>query len=295
MVAAVHAFAECLGPAGQLAERLGIGLAEVKVHRFPDGESLVQVEPGTGTAVLFRSLHDPNAKLVELLLAASALRENGADRVIVIAPYLAYMRQDIAFEPGQAVSQRVIGALLAEHFDGLLTVDPHLHRIRSLAEVMPGTDACSISAAPALGQFVEADGDTVLAGPDAESRQWVEAIAAPRGLDVIVGEKRRLGDRQVELHFPGIERVAGRPVILVDDVISSGRTLEVAARQLLAGGATQVEALATHCLASREDLDALRVSGISRITSSDSIAGPTATIPLADILAQAVQERGWLA
>ncbi|MEL1250986.1 ribose-phosphate diphosphokinase [Aurantiacibacter gilvus] len=295
MAATVHAFPESLEPARQLATRLGLELSGVKTHRFPDGESLVQVEPRPGLAILFRSLDNPNTKLVELLLAAAALRDNHARQVILVVPYLGYMRQDRAFEPGQAVSQRVIGALLARHFDALLTVDPHLHRISSLSEVMPGLDARSISAAPALGSFVKQADDVVLAGPDSESAQWVKAIATPLGLDTIVGEKRRLGDREVELAFSGIAKVAGRPVVLVDDVIASGHTIEVAARRLLDGGASRVEVVTTHCLANREDLDRLHRSGIARISSTDSVPGPAAVIPLAGLLADAIVERGWLA
>lgn len=294
MRAAVHSFPECTGPAGELANRLGVQSCEIGLHRFPDGESLVQVRPGYEIAILYRSLDHPNEKLVELLLAASALRGNGARRVILVAPYLAYMRQDIAFEPGQAVSQKVIGALLAGHFDAVLTVDPHLHRIRDLSEVMPGIDAVSISAAPALAQFIDSAANPVLVGPDVESRQWVEAIARPHGLDIIVGDKRRLGDRDISLVLDHADRVAGRPAILIDDVISSGRTLEVAAGLLLAAGATGVEALATHCLASGEDLQQLGQAGIRRISSTDSVAGPTATIPLAGLLAKAIIGQGWL-
>lgn len=295
MAATVHAFPESLGPARQLATRLGLELCGVKTHRFPDGESLVQVEPRPGVAILFRSLDNPNTKLVELLLAAAALRDNHARQVILVVPYLAYMRQDRAFEPGQAVSQRVIGALLARHFDALLTVDPHLHRVSSLSEVMPGLDALSISAAPVLGGFLEQAGDVVLAGPDSESAQWVNAIATPLGLDTIVAEKRRLGDREVELAFSGIAKVAGRPVVLVDDVIASGRTLEVAARSLLDSGATGVEVVTTHCLANREDLARLHRCGIARICSTDSVPGPAAVIPLAGLLADAILEKGWMA
>jgi ribose-phosphate pyrophosphokinase len=294
MRAAVHAFPESLVPAQELAKRLHVEICEVGLHRFPDGESLVQIQPGSEIAILFRSLDRPNEKLVELLLAASALRGNGARRVIIVAPYLGYMRQDIAFEPGQAVSQKVVGALLAEHFDALLTVDPHLHRIRRLAEVIPDIEAVHISAAPALARFIDDEQKPVLVGPDAESRQWVEAIAEPHGLDVIIGDKQRQGDREVALVLEHADRVSGRPAILVDDVISSGRTLEVAAGLLLAAGATNVEALATHCLASEVDLQRLGRAGIRRVSSTDSVAGPTAAIPLAGLLADAIVEHGWL-
>ena len=294
MSAALHGFAESMTEAGRLAGELGIACREVSVHRFPDGESLVTVEPGGEVAILFRSLDDPNAKLVELLLAAAALRDNGAARVVLVAPYLGYMRQDMAFAPGQAVSQRVIGKLLAAHFDGLLTVDPHLHRVHSMAEVTPGIDAVATTAGPAISAAIDAAANPVLVGPDGESRQWVEAIARPLGLDVIVGTKQRSGDRDVAITFAEIGKVAGRAVVLVDDVIASGVTLETAARQLGAAGAVSIEAMATHCVASEADLEGLRASGIARVRATDSVPGPTAVIPLAGLLAGAIRTHGWL-
>lgn len=294
MTHAVHAFAESAGSAQALAAALGVPCQMVEVGHFPDGESLVTVGPASGCALLYRSLDAPDAKIVQLLLAAAALRDNGARRVVLVAPYMAYMRQDMAFVPGQAVSQRVIGALLADHFDAVLTVDPHLHRVAALAYVMPGTQAVSTSAAPLLAGAIDPAGNPVLVGPDAESRPWVEAIARPLGLDVMVGAKQRRGDREVVVTFADAARVAGRKVILVDDVISSGVTLAEAAQALLAAGAANVEALASHCLASEEDLAALHAAGIVRIRSCNSVPGPTATIPLATLLAQAIAGHGWL-
>lgn len=293
MTTAVLAFADEAGPAAALAARLGAKFMEVELHRFPDGESLVRVpSPVPETAILYRSLHDPNARLVEILLAASALRENGAGKVIIVAPYLAYMRQDMAFRPGEAVSQRVIGKLLASAFDGCVTVDPHLHRISSLSEVMPGTVAASLSAAPALAEALDLGSNPLLAGPDEESHQWVEAIAAPHGLDFIIGRKVRNGDRDVHVEFVDAVRAAGRNVVLVDDVISSGATLIEAAQCLRAAGALRIEVLATHCLARPADLEAMRAGGIEQVRSTDSVPGPTARIALAELLARGLAEAG---
>jgi len=296
MSGAVYAFDECTSAAGQLATLLGIPCMGIDLHRFPDGESLVQVPPPEdgSTAIVYRSLDHPNDKLVELMLAASALRDNGAGRIVLIAPYLAYMRQDMAFRPGEAVSQRVIGELLSRHFDAVVTVDPHLHRISSLGDVMPGTDAISLTAAAALSAAINPADNPVLVGPDSESRQWVEAIAQPLGLDVLVGEKQRGGDRQVAITINGIERVSGRRAILVDDMVSSGTTLEVAARLLLDAGASKVEALATHCLASETDLRRLNNAGISSMRSTDTVEGPTSEIAIAPVLAGFIGERHWL-
>lgn len=296
MTALVHHFAEHARQAAELAQALGIEARQIDHRTFPDGESLVRVEPGRAKALLYCSLDHPDARLMPLLLALSALRDGGAARVVLVAPYLGYMRQDMAFNPGEAVSQRVIGELIAAACDGLVTVDPHLHRTASLAEVVPGIAAVNVSAAPVIAAAIAArvSAETILVGPDAESRPWVEAVARPLGLDVMVAEKRRLGDRAVRIDLPEADRASGRPIMLVDDLIASGGTLRECARQLRAAGATIAGAAATHCLAGEADLAALAAAGIAPILATDSVAGPAASISLAKTLADAIGGAGLL-
>lgn len=294
MSAIVLGFDECRESAKRLAEELRLPWDQVAVHSFPDRESLVRVPATAETVILYRSLDNPNAKLVELILSASAARDGGARRVILIAPYLAYMRQDMAFRPGEAVSQRVIGALIAQHFDALVTVDPHLHRVATLSEAVPGIPALAVSAAPLLARTIDVTDAPIIVGPDGEALQWTQSIATSLGLDMLMGSKERHGDRDVALSIDEIEQVRNRRAILVDDVISSGRTLIAAATLLHKAGALGVEALATHCLASPSDLARMKDGGVARILSTDSIANPTTGVVLAPLLAKALKTAGLL-
>lgn len=272
-----------------LATALGVPHALVEVHQFPDGESRLRLpEQLMPRVVICRSLDRPNEKLVELLLAAEGARTLGASHLTLVSPYLCYMRQDTAFAPGDVVSQRVIGRLLADHFDTVITVDPHLHRVSTLAEAVPAARAVALSAAPAMGAFLAARGERpLLVGPDQESEQWVRTVADTAGLDFVIATKTRRGDRSVEVALPA-QDYAGRQVVLVDDLASTGHTLAEAALALSRAGAVRVDVLVTHALFVGDALDTLKRAGISEIWSSDSVAHATNAFPLAETLARAL-------
>ena len=277
--------------AGQaLAQALGVPWAVVQRHRFPDGESKLRLPPALPAEVLLlRGLHQPHDKLVELLITLPAARALGARRIVLVAPYLAYMRQDMAFTPGEAVSQRHIAALLASQVDGLITVDPHLHRIASLDEVMPGCPNRALTAAPLLGAWVaQRVPGALLLGPDEEALQWVAAAGAAHGLDHAVCHKQRLGDRDVRVALPDVP-LAGRAVVLMDDVASTGRTLVEAATAALAAGAASVDVAVTHGLFIGEAMAQLRAAGVRHVWSSDAVPHPTAVVSVAGLLAGAVR------
>ncbi|GAB4143363.1 MAG: ribose-phosphate pyrophosphokinase [Sphingomonadales bacterium] len=278
-------------PAEALAKALQIAARPIHIRRFPDGESLVRIDPPPTTAIVYASLDRPNEKLVELILAAAALADNGARRLVLVAPYLCYMRQDMAFAPGEAVSQRVIGALLAQRFDRVIAVDPHLHRTEDLAQVFPGIAADALSATGLIADMLRRQGidrDTVLVGPDAESRQWVERVAAPLGLELLIGEKQRHGDRDVDVTVAGVERARGRPAILIDDVVSSGMTVARCARVLRQAGVGPVKLVTVHALIGADDWAQVQAAGVDDICSSDSIAHPSNRFSLAPLLAAAL-------
>ena len=157
----------------------------------------------------------------------------------------------------------------------------------------PPARAAAALAAPVLAAALDRDRRPLLVGPDGESHQWVDAIAGPLGLDILLGEKQRHGDRDVDIAIAGIERAAGRNVVLVDDVISSGETLIAAAGLLFDAGASAVEALATHCLADAASLARIEAAGIAPVRSTETVAGPTASLPVAALIAEAVRGEGW--
>jgi len=269
-----------------LAGLLQLACEQVEVHHFPDGESKLQLPAGLPEQlVICQTLDHPNQKLVELMLAAVTARELGAKSLILVAPYLCYMRQDRAFRPGEAVSQRVIGAFLARHFDAVITVDAHLHRISHLAQAIPLQQALNLSATETMGQFLmSAFKQPLLVGPDAESEQWVAAIAAHGRLDYCIAHKRRFGDREVEVDLPDYA-FDGRDIVLVDDVASTGYTLEKAARELLRRKAGSVSVLVTHALFVDDACARLARAGVDNIWSCDSVPHPTNRLSLAPVLA----------
>jgi ribose-phosphate pyrophosphokinase len=287
----VMGFDETLTQSQELAGALGCPWRAIEVHRFPDGESRVRVPPDVrGTGVVHRSLDRPNDKLVELVLAAETLRGQGCDRLVLVAPYLCYMRQDIAFQAGEAVSQKVVGNLLARYFDALITVDPHLHRIDRLEQAVPLKRVLSVSSATLVSRYLATDRkEWLLLGPDQESRQWVEAIAAQAGLPCAVASKRRLGDREVGISLPQ-EAGAFKGVVLVDDVASTGTTLAETARLLARAGVARIDVIVTHALFTGDAWSRLKQAGVGAIASTDSISHPTNRMCLAPLLADAVRK-----
>ncbi len=276
----------------RLASALGAPLAIIDRHVFPDGETRLRLPPTLPErVVVLRGLQRPNAKFTELMLAAAGARELGAQHLTLVSPYLAYMRQDIAFSPGEVVAQRHLGRTLAAWFDAVITVDPHLHRVATLAQVVPGRQALAVSAAPLFGALVAARvPGAMLLAPDEEAGQWVRAAAAVHGLDFAICRKQRHGDRDVEVALPDAS-VDGRAVVLLDDVASTGRTLAAAARGARARGAVSVDAAVTHALFIGDGLQQLHDAGLRHLWSSDAVAHPSNAVSIVPLVAAAL--RGW--
>lgn len=288
MTLAVYAFSVDRGPASRLAIALGAPLLKISLHRMPDGESLPCVPAATAIALLYRALDRPDDKLVPLLLAADALRRAGAQRVVLVAPYMPYLRQDAVFAPGQPLSRDVFGGLLGPAFDYVVTVEPHLHRTADLTPIFQGTPVLAVSAADLLAEAIGRSGQPVIVGPDAESQPWVTRIAKRLEAPSLVAHKVRRGDRDVDVNLPGNADVVGRRTVIVDDICSSGATLIGAIQRLRGAGATSVEVAVVHALFKREVGAALRCAGARSVIATDSCGHRANSLQLAPVLARAL-------
>jgi len=264
-------------------------LGQIESRRFPDGESYIRLKgnPAGRVVDLVCTLARPDAGFLQLVFAADAVRELGASEVNLIAPYLAYMRQDKRFLAGESVSSRAFARLVSSTFDRVVTVDPHLHRYRTLTELysIPTT---TLHAAPLLADWIAANVDApLIVGPDAESEQWAAAIASRIGVPHVVLAKTRHGDRSVDIDVPDLSTWHDRTPVLVDDIVSSGRTLEVAARKIVEQGLRKPVCVVVHALiadAAWSELTPL----FARIVSTDAIPHPSNCIALAPLFGDAL-------
>lgn len=276
--------------ASALAHELGARTSSLEAHRFPDGEQLVRfTEDVAGQDVLLAGcLHPPDLKTLPAIFAADTARELGATRVGLATPYLPYMRQDARFKPGEAVTSRSYARMLSASLDYLVTVDPHLHRWHSLSDIYTIRTEV-VAAAPAIAQWLRANvDDPLVVGPDDESRQWAAEVARLADAPCTVLRKERRGDRDVSVTLSDPSVAPGRTPVLLDDILSTGRTIAAAAQALRGLGLPAPMCVAVHAVFAGDAMEAVLGAGVTRIVTCDTIEHPTNAITVAPLLAAAV-------
>jgi ribose-phosphate pyrophosphokinase len=277
--------------AAALARALGATVVRITVRRFPDGESYVRVRsPVRGREVIVVcTLDRPDDKVLPLLFLAATARDIGASRVGLVAPYLAYMRQDHQFREGEGVTSQYFARLLSDAVDWLVTVDPHLHRRRSLQEIYTAPTAV-VHAAPFISSWIRAHVERpLLIGPDSESAQWVQAVADAAGAPAVVLEKTRRGDRDVEVSVPGLERWRTHTPVLVDDIISTARTMIETTHHLMRAGLAAPICAGVHAIFADSAYSDLLGAGAARVVTCNTIRHPSNAIDLTGALADQVR------
>lgn len=277
--------------AGDIQAGCGAVRGEYEMRHFPDGETYVRVlsdVKGAEVAVLWQ-LHQPDSNVLPLLMLVNTLKDLGAKRVGLVAPYLAYMRQDKRFHAGEGISQRYFARLLSQQVDWLVTVDPHLHRISALGEVYT-IPALAMTAVEPMANWIRTHvANPMVIGPDGESEQWAASVAKAAGCPCEVLSKERFGDRDVKVSLPHVDNYRGHTPVLVDDIISTGKTMIQAAQHLMDAGLSAPVCIGVHGIFAAGAQQEMAAAGL-KVVTCDSIADHTNAIALGPLLARGVKE-----
>jgi ribose-phosphate pyrophosphokinase len=274
---------------------LGADTLVGEVERFPDGELRPIMLGVRGDDVFVVQPTGPpvNDHLVELLLLIDACRRAGAGRVTAVVPYFGYARQDRRNRDGQAIGARVVAAAIASAgADRLVVIDPHTVVLEAMfaipVETLTAVSAIADTLLPAVTP------DAVVVAPDLGAVKLAERYASLLGLSVVIVRKTRMNGTTVRAEEL-VGQVDGRPAIVVDDMISSGATIEAAVRLLLDNGARpDVVVAATHGLFVGEAVERLAKLPLRRLVVTDSLSGveshalPVEVTSIAPLLATAI-------
>lgn len=276
--------------AADLAAACGGVVIAVEHRNFPDGETYLRVcgDVSGRTVVIACGLDRPDAKTLGLYLLSSTLRALGARRLILAAPYLGYMRQDRVFRDGEGVTARYFAQLLSGFLDGLVTVDPHLHRIHDLSEVY-SIPTRAVAAAPAIAAWIAANVEApVVVGPDVESEQWASDVARRAGCPFVLSQKTRRGDRSVEVAVPDLQAWRDRTPVLIDDIISTAKTMIAAVRHVRATMPKAPVCAGVHAVFAEGAYQDLLAAGPSRIVTCNTVGHETNAIDVRPAIAAAL-------
>ncbi|WP_420589803.1 ribose-phosphate diphosphokinase [Bacterioplanoides sp.] len=291
----------CLDGHQQLAKAMSKALqADVlplESRHFPDGEHYFNLPAdvrGEDVVVLCH-LHQPNDKAMGLLFMARHLKDMGARRVGLVAPYLAYMRQDIRFQPGECLTSKYFAELISDAFDYLVTIDPHLHRYHHLNEIY-SIPTRTLHATRIIGEYLKKLAEKnpqqklLVVGPDEESEQWAETVARAAGCEHLVLTKTRSGDRDVAIHIPDVEKYQHHLPVMVDDIISTGRTMLRTAEELKKQGLNQPLCIGVHAVFAEGALSEMQQGPIADIQTCNCIPHQTNQIDISYLLTPAILE-----
>jgi ribose-phosphate pyrophosphokinase len=279
--------------ARRLARALGAKLGVVEARRFPDRESYLRIKTRlVGRRVIIAAaLDNPDDKFLPLLSLASLARDLGAGKIGLVCPYLPYMRQDKRFRSGEAVTSGYFARQISEAFDWLVTVDPHLHRRKHLSDIY-SIPTAAVQAAPLIAKWIRRHvPHPLLVGPDSESLQWVKAVANEAQAPYAVLRKLRSGDRTVRVSGLRLSRGTKQTPVLVDDIVSTARTMIETVKQIRAKGGPPPVCIAVHGLFVERAYAELQRAGAGRIVSCNTVSHRSNAIDVTSLLVAGVRTR----
>ncbi|MBW9140441.1 MAG: ribose-phosphate pyrophosphokinase [Candidatus Aramenus sp.] len=261
--------------------------AESKV--FPDGESYIRYPRPLGNeeVVIVQSTYYPQDKhLIELFLMAETAKDMGASKVTAVVPYMAYLRQDRRFKDGEALSVKtVLGILSHVGCDSLVVVEPHHPEALKYFK----GEVKLVDPIPALAREIKKEvEDPFVLAPDRGALSRAERLAKELGSPFSYVEKER--DRttgEVRIKELPQGNLSGKDVVLIDDIISTGGTMELASKASYKLGARKVIAAAAHALLVNNALDRLKKAGVKDVISTNSVnvQGDVKVVDISELIA----------
>jgi ribose-phosphate pyrophosphokinase len=271
-----------------VANIIGAEKATVEYKNFPDGESYVRIEgsvKGKEVALIQTTYPQPDKRIVELLLLIDALKDLGATRVKVVAPYMAYARQDTRFRDGEAVSIATLFKLIeSAGCDEFCTVDVHKEFSLGAFKIR----AKNLYASEVIIGYLRGLGleRPFILSPDKGALSIASRIGMALGVDFGNFEKTR--DRITGAITVTGEKVdaRGRDVVIVDDMISTGGTIANACKILREGGARRVIAVCSHPLLVSGAYERMKAAGIDEVLGTDTVESEVSRISVAPLIAK---------
>jgi ribose-phosphate pyrophosphokinase len=265
-----------LALADTVARELGTNLVARTLQRFPDSELHIEIQETVRTAdvYLLQPTSPPvDLHLMELLMLADACRRAGAARITAVVPYIGYARQDRRASGREPVGARLVADLVgAAHVDRIVAMDTHTTALEGVYPVPLEHLSAVDTLAAALATELPSNG--VVISPDLGGVKLAERYSRKLRLPLAVVHKTRLSGLHVKA-VSIVGDVKGRTPVVVDDMISTGGTIEAALRAARdAGAAPDPIVAATHALLVGPAVDRLKPLGIRRLVVSDSIARP---------------------
>ncbi len=273
--------------AEDLSRELHVPLAKTISKRFPDDELYVRIlDDISGEDVIIVQTTYPDSNIVELFLLQDAVREAGANKAVVVIPYLGYGRQDKKFEAGEPISAKAIATLISLRANEIITVDPHKEHILDFFTV----PAFSCSAIPQIATYLKNKNIDLVLAPDKGALDRTKKASKIMGCDFDYMEKTRIDGTTVEIKPKNLD-VKDKKVAIIDDIISTGGTMAQSIKELKKQGARQVFVACTHGLFAGEAVKKISSAGCNEIISTDTIKSDFSKVGTAPCIAELLRKK----